>query len=82
MGGDFVRNKTDKGFELIYWKLSYRRRLIRNLWWLPIVIISIAFMFLINDKLILNRIVPIVLLILYIVELIYNYMKWNKCEKR
>lgn len=82
MGGDFVRNKTYKGFELIYWKLSYRRRFIRNLWWLPIVIISIAFMFLINDKLILNRIVPIVLLILYIVELIYNYMKWNKCEKR
>ena len=82
MGGDFVRNKTDKGFELIQWKLSYRRRFIGNLWWLPIVIISIAFMFLINDKLILNRIVPIVLLILYIVELIYNYMKWNKCEKR
>lgn len=25
-------DKVDKGFELIYWKLSYRRKFIRTLW--------------------------------------------------
>ena len=30
--------KVDKGIELCYWKLSYRRKLIRTLWMIPIAI--------------------------------------------
>ncbi len=32
--------KVDKGFELFYDKLSYRRRLIRTIWLIPIGIIT------------------------------------------
>ncbi len=33
------KDKVDKGFELFYNNLSYRRRLIRTLWLFPIEIV-------------------------------------------
>ena len=36
-------NKVDKGFELVYWKLSYRRKFIRTLWMIPWAIVSLIF---------------------------------------
>ena len=33
--------KIDKGFELDYWKLSYRRKFIRTLWLIPLGIIAV-----------------------------------------
>lgn len=76
-----MNNKTDKGFQLNYWKLSYRRKFIRNLWLFPLCLVLAIFMFWSGDKLMLNRIVPVALLVLGGFELIYNYVKWNKHEK-
>ena len=36
-------NKVDKGFELVYWKLSYRRKFIRTLWMIPWTIVALIF---------------------------------------
>lgn len=77
-----MKNKVDKGFELIYWKLSYRRKFIRTLWFTPLTFLLIPFMFLIGDKLFINRIMPILLSLVYIGQLIYTYIKWKKEEKR
>ena len=35
--------KVDKGIELCYWKLSYRRKFIRTLWMIPIAIVIIFY---------------------------------------
>lgn len=40
------KEKIDKGFELSYYNLSYRRRFIRTLWMIPfaiLVIVTIAY---------------------------------------
>ena len=36
-------DKVDKGFELIYWKLSYRRKFIRTLWLIPWAVASLVY---------------------------------------
>ena len=33
-----MSEKVDKGVEFCYWKLSYRRKLIRTLWMIPVLI--------------------------------------------
>lgn len=76
-----MNRKIDKGFQLIYWKLSYRRRFIRNLWLLPLVIVLTGWMLWSVDKVLFNRILPMVLLVISIFELIYNYRKWKSCEQ-
>lgn len=75
-----MSQKTDKGFQLNYWKLSYRRRFVRNLWLLPLFVVLTVFMFWSGDKIFINRIIPILLLAIGVLELIYNYSKWKKCE--
>ncbi|SCJ02841.1 Uncharacterised protein [uncultured Clostridium sp.] len=76
-----MSRKVDKGFQLNYWKLSYRRRFVRNLWLLPSFIVLTVFIFWNGDKTFINRIIPIILLVIGIFELIYNYNKWKKCER-
>ena len=73
-----MKNKVDKGFELIYWNLSYRRKFIRTLWFTPLSVLLIIFMFLTGDKLFINRLMPILLALVYIWQLIYTYIKWKK----
>jgi hypothetical protein len=38
-----MSDKTDKGFELSYWKLSYRRKFVRTLWGAPAVLLLLLF---------------------------------------
>ena len=66
-------NKVDKDFELCYWKLSYRRKFIRTLWVLAIVILMSPFL-ISKDR----TATATVLIILTLVQLIYNYLKWQK----
>ncbi|PRR77085.1 hypothetical protein CLLI_26030 [Clostridium liquoris] len=73
-------NKVDKGFELFYWRLSYKRKFIRTLWMIPIDIIVSVFLILKGDTLFINRVIPILLIILGGIQLIYNYLKWKKDE--
>ncbi|HAR87050.1 MAG TPA: hypothetical protein DCR69_15120 [Clostridium sp.] len=76
-----MKNKIDKGFELIYWNLSYRRKFIRTLWQTPICLSLIVFTILIGDNLFINRISPLLLVIIYIWQLIYTYNKWKKSKE-
>ena len=77
MGKGIMKNKVDKGFELVYWNLSYRRKFIRTLWQAPICLLLIVVTILIGDNLFINRILPILVVIVYIWQLIYNYSKWK-----
>ena len=72
--------KVDKGFHLNYWKLSYRRKFIRNLWMLPLIIEITRIFITRGDSTLTCRIIPIILLVSSIFELIYNYLKWKKTE--
>jgi len=40
-----MANKVDKGFELRYWRLSYRRKFIRTLWMIPFLLAAIILIF-------------------------------------
>lgn len=76
-----MKNKVDKGFELVYWNLSYRRKFIRTLWQSPLCFLLILFTFFIGDSLFFNRIIPILLAIGYVWQLIYTYVKWKNDEE-
>ncbi|MDI9218579.1 hypothetical protein [Clostridium tertium] len=75
-----MSKKVDKGFKIFYWQLSYRRRFIRILWSIPIFIISIGVIIFLSKELFMSIVIPIILLILFACELIYNYKKWRKEE--
>lgn len=71
-----MSEKIDKGFCLVYNKLSYRRKFIRTLWLLP-VYIAILFM----GKHIPNRVkllVSIPVVIIFVIQARYTYVKWKK----
>lgn len=70
-------NKTDKGFELLYCKLSYRRKFIRTLWITPWVIGVIVVLFHQNTNIIIDVLLSLGLIIIYICQLIYTYKKWK-----
>ena len=72
--------KADKGFELIYWNLSYRRKFIRTLWMTPFFVIILAFTWFICDNFITNIILTILLVAILLIQLIYNYSKSNNCK--
>jgi len=73
-------NKIDKGFEASYGKLSYRRKFIRTLWLIPFAVAAIM-MFLISQANITYAVAAsIIILIIFFVQLIYNYKKWKHIE--
>lgn len=69
--------KVDKGFELIYWKLSYRRKFIRTIWMTPFVALAIFFLFYFHKSLLVSFILTITLIIVYVIQLLYTYHKWK-----
>ena len=76
-----MSRKVDRGFHLNYWKLSYRRRFVRNLWMLPLLIAITGILITRGDSALTCRIISIILLVSSVFELIYNYLKWKKTEK-
>lgn len=78
------RDRTDKGFELIYWNLSYRRKFIRTLWLAPIVILM-CLILAIKMPIFGSSVVTILgiaaIISTSVGQLIYTYHKWKK-EKR
>lgn len=72
--------KKDKGFELLYEKLSYRRRFIRTIWLIPVgIIVGIV----ITDiSIIVSLFYWIWFLIAAIKQLKDNYSSWkNETDK-
>lgn len=74
-----MSKKVDKGFEPIYWNLSYRRKFIRTLWLLQFGII-LAIYLLISHS---NKFVGflIIFFVTWVIQLIYTYYKWKSSDK-
>lgn len=72
-----MSEKVDKGIGFCYWKLSYRRKLIRTLWMVPVlIIINIAFCkeFPAYSY---ARIIGVILFLPVFIQAAYNYKKWK-----
>lgn len=69
-------SKIDKGFCLIYWKLSHRRRLIRTLYFNPII----AFLFLYevnpDNSIFVTLTFTLVVSLVWSVQVIYEFTKY------
>jgi len=68
--------KKDKGFELFYNHLSYRRKLIRTLWFIPIgIVVGIVMTYI-------SAIVSFIYWFWFIIvgtkQLKYNYIMWKR----
>ncbi|MDO4337871.1 MAG: hypothetical protein Q4C91_07255 [Eubacteriales bacterium] len=72
-----MSEKTDKGIEVCYWKLSYRRKFIRTLWFIPVSIIIIIAFYKQSQSYTFAGIIGAMLFILTFVQAIYNYKKWK-----
>jgi len=76
-----MANKVDKGFELMYWRLSYRRKFIRTLWMTPFLLGAIILIFVSSLDIVYDVVISIILLAIFLIQLIYNYKKWKRTEK-
>jgi len=70
-------NKVDKGLEFCYWNLSYRRKFIRTLCFLPFCLILILKVWFSYDNRVLNIIITIFIITTFLLQLAYNYIKWT-----
>ena len=71
--------KVDKGFELSYYKLSYRRRFIRTLWMIPWAILALFWLQWLGYQYTLV-IVGIIFAVVGFVQAFHNYKLWKKEE--
>jgi len=76
-----MRNKTDKGFELRYWRLSYRRKFIRALWIAPAVLLFLLFPAEYAILGIPRNDLIVVVLVLAAIQAAFNYHKWKQEER-
>ena len=74
-----MSEKVDKGFELCYWKLSYRRKLIRTLWTIPAEIIVVMVCYKVESD-IEAGVWGVILFLLTFVQAAYNYVMWKQGE--
>ena len=74
--------KIDKGPNLFYYSLSYRRKMIRNAMVFPVIVVWFLALFLLVDlsPLVLLSLSAIVL-ISFVGQFVYNYFMWKKKER-
>jgi hypothetical protein len=76
------KEKVDKGFELIYFKLTHRRKMIRALSSLPIIIIGLIIIYYFSDWSLAFFIIFVLFVLLTLsLQFIYNFKKWKNEEK-
>lgn len=76
------KDKTDNGFELNYFKLSYRRKMIRTLFSLPIIIIALIIIYFFSNWNLTVYIIFVVFFLLgFCIQVLYNYMMWKRDEE-
>lgn len=73
--------KVDKGFELIYFRLSYRRKMIRTLWMTLLLPVSYFLLRFMGLDLFYTWIFMAVFLLGHAAQIAYNYYMWNKYER-
>ena len=71
--------KVDKGAELNYFKLSYRRKMIRTLTNLPIIILSLILISTFTDGKMFG-LIGLLFLVIFSIQLMYNFTMWKKKE--
>jgi ABC-type sugar transport system permease subunit len=78
-----IRNgeRVDKGFEFVYWNLSYRRKFIRTLWVIPFAIIAVILVWMEWKSVLATSILTVVIMGIGIAQAIYNYKKWKDIDK-
>lgn len=69
--------KTDKGFVFLYSNLSYRRKLIRTIWMIPVMIICLYLIKCNNTFGEYYLYVAAALIMVFLMQLIHNYRHWK-----
>lgn len=72
-----MSEKVDKGIEVCYWKLSYRRKLIRTLWMIPVLIMINIVIYKEFPAYSYARIIGVILFLPVFIQATYNYKKWK-----
>ena len=77
-----MREKVDKGIEICYWKLSYRRKFIRTLCFIPVSVIIIIEFYKEFQSYMFTGIIGVVFFISIFIQAFYNYKRWkNEIEE-
>lgn len=74
--------KKDKGFELIYFKLSYRQKFIRTLWLIPWIVVASILFYWRFSLVLATSIVFGIMVITCSGQAVYNYKKWKEEERK
>ena len=72
------KEKVDKGFELIYYNLSYRRRFIRTLWLIPWNLLVLCWLRWLGTPMFIIIPVAVVFVIIDYIQALHNYKKWKE----
>lgn len=80
------KEKVDKGFEFVYYKLSYRRKFIRTIVSLPFLAGCLGILYYLNLSIQYWSqrtyfIILTIFIIAYAIQLVYNYKMWKKEEE-
>ena len=75
-----MKNGTDEGNQVVYWKLSYRRKFIRTLWLIPFIILVLIALFVILDNPALVVGYAVLMIIATGLQLLYTYRRWKREE--
>lgn len=74
-------SKVDNGVELNYFKLSYRRKMIRTLVNIPVMILLLIFIYGFSDwGMLAKALIGLFFASILFIQLAYNYYMWKKNE--
>ena len=77
-----MSEKVDKGIEICYQKLSYRRKFIRTLCFIPVSVIIIIEFYKEFQSYMFTGIIGVVFFISIFIQAFYNYKRWkNELEE-
>lgn len=77
---DRAKDKVDKGFELRYYRLSYRRRFIRTLWLIPWAVLVLGLLYRQRRSIYLVILAAIIFGVIGFIQAYHNYKKWKAEE--
>ena len=75
------KEKVDKGFELVYYNLSYRRRFIRILWMIPWSILALFWMYWVGISTDTVLLLAVIFTVVNLIQARHNYKKWKEETK-
>ena len=75
------KEKVDKGFELVYYNLSYRRRFIRTLWMIPWSILALFWMYWLGISTDTVLLLAVIFTAVNLIQARHNYKKWKEETK-